>query len=64
MFAKWFGSLIVALALIAGANQSLAVEPAPGGDDDAVSQISKPPRPCCRPGQECCKGNWQQCCRR
>jgi hypothetical protein len=62
MLAKLLGGLIVAVALAAtSGTNNLAAESGPN-DGYIASQGSKPPV-CCRPGQECCKGNWRPCCR-
>lgn len=64
MFAKLLGGLIVALALTATSVSGGPAFAARSAGEGGVGHRVDKPRPCCRPGQECCKGNWQPCCRR
>ena len=62
MFVKLLAALIVVAALAAPSNGTAVIGPKPG--DDEISARLDRGNPCCRPGQECCKGNWRPCCRR
>lgn len=60
MFGKLLGALIVVAALAVQSNGT-AIEPK--SSDNEISARVERGKPCCRPGNECCKGNWQPCCR-